>query len=215
MSTFADLISDVKQACRETTTEKDAYLLNAAARVYRQLLRDDDWPQSRFTGQVITVVSGTQAYDLPVDFDRFAGDRVNYGSASNAGFNALSVPVLQKGSQRSDTLVSVWESVTTSSGYTYPRAVGIQAGGTNTYQMILYPLAGLTGDTITFDYYSVPQRSEVTTSTTITVDQLYETLVEAVAAQYWMYELDDDKTGMRMQMARAAHRTARLSLNRL
>lgn len=215
MSTFADLISDVKQACRETTTEKDAFLLNAAAREYRNLLRADSWPQARVTGQSISIVSGTQNYDLPTDFDRFSGDRVNYFQGLSPAWNAISLPILMRGSQMGDTRVSGWEAIATTQNIRYPEAVGIQSGGTNTYQLVLYPLSGITGDTITFDYYAVPQRNEISMATTITVDQLYETLMELVAAQFWMYELDDDKTGLRMKTAITAHRNARMSLNRL
>lgn len=214
--TFADLIADVKQAVRETTTEKDAFLLSSAARKYRMLLQSDDWPQQRSVQQLASIVSGTQAYDLPADFDRFAGDRVNYTPVSGAYFNACSIPIIRKGSARGDTVASVWEGITpTISPCLWPRVVGIQAGGANGYQLVIYPIAGNTGDTIAYDYYSVPARSEITTATVISVGQLYETLFNMVAADYSRFI--DDANGFQVfsAEAKAAHRLARQTLSRL
>lgn len=217
MSTFGTVIADVKTACRETTTEKDAYLLAAAGRIWTTLLQSDDWPQSRTTGQVVSVVSGTQAYDLPADFDRYAGDRVNYSPLSGIAFNAYSLPILYRNSTRGDTRISLWESIvsTTPALYTMPQAVGIQAGGANTFQMILYPLAGSTGDTITFDYYSIPQRSEITTGATVVPDDLYETLFAALSADYYRFTGNLEQMQIMTQQAAQAHRSARMTLARL
>lgn len=216
MSTFGDVISDVKQAVRETTTEKDAFLLSAAGRIWTDLLRGDDWPQSRVTGTVINVVSGAQAYDLPVDFDRPALERVNYAQFLGTFFQALTIPFITRNSTRADTIISLWEGVIQpTSYYSVPQAVGIQPGGANTYQLILYPLAGATGDTITLDYYSIPPRSTFTTATVVSPEPLYETLYAALAAEYFRYIRDNDQMEIFQGQAKENRMAARMSLARL
>lgn len=215
MSTFGNLIADVDQSVRETTTEKNAFLLASAGRIYQRLLRMDNWPQARTPGQVITIVNGTQAYDLPPDFDRYAGDRVNYNPFNGTTLNAYSLPIIQKGSHQDDTRASIWEGVAGTNQVAYPRVVGVQAGGTNTYQLIVYPLAGSSGDTITFDYYAVPQRSEITTASVISVDALYEALFNYVAADYARFINDQLSFQVFTQTAKDEHRIARQTLSRL
>lgn len=212
MSTFADLIADVDQAVRENTTEKNAFLLSEATRVYQRLLRQDDWPQTRVPGFTVTLVSGTQAYDLPADFDRYAGERVNYFIFNSAQYNAITLPILRKGSSMGDTRASLWEGIVNPTPYSYPQIIGTQSGGANTYQLVLYPLAGNSGDTIIFDYYSVPQRNEVTTATVIAVDQLYETLFNFTAAGYSRYINDQLSFGVFTQTAKDEHKIARQTL---
>lgn len=213
MSTFANLITEVDQAVRESTTEKDAFLLSSAIRTYQRLLRQDDWPQTRVPGFTITLVSGTQAYDLPADFDRYAGERVNYFIFNSAQYNAITLPILRKGSSMGDTRASLWEGVVNPTPYSYPQIIGTQAGGANTYQLVLYPLAGNSGDTIIFDYYSVPQRSAITGATVIVPDQLYETLFNYTAADYSRYIGDQLSFGIFNQTAMAEHKIARQTLS--
>lgn len=213
MSTFGTMIADVKSASRETTTEKDAFLLQVAARLYRQYVRSDDWPQTR-ASVTLTIVSGTQAYDLPADFDRFATDRVNY-LWSGSVVPALSIPIVPRGSVAADRRLTLWEGLNTSAGWTYPAIVAIQSGGANTYRLFVYPIAGSSGDTIGVDYYSVPQRSAITTGTAVSVDQLYETMVAATCAEYARYIQDQNQFAIFAGQARDAHRNARQSLARL
>lgn len=212
MSTFFDLIADVKQAVDETTGDKDQFLFSAAVRLYRQLLRADDWPQTRQTTGAISVVSGTSIYDLPADFDRFASNTLNYGWGTT-GWTRL-LPVLPRGTQQGDNLIAGWEGVTPTTLYS-PYVAGIQSGGANGYQLVLYPGTGTTGDTITFDYYAIPARTEITLGTEIEVDTLYETLFSALCAEYWKYENAQDKMTIALQDARAARRNARMTLSRL
>lgn len=212
MSTFAQLIADVDQSVRETTTEKDAFLLSAASRIWQRLLRQDNWPQTRVPGFSVTLVSGTQAYDLPADFDRYAGERVNYLPVSPATWPAITLPILRKGSAMGDTQASLWEAAANVNPYSCPQIVGTQAGGANTYQLVLYPLAVNSGDTITFDYYSVPQRSAITTATNIVPDQLYETLFNYTAAEYARFINDQLSFGVFSQTAKDEHKIARQTL---
>lgn len=214
MSTFGSLIADVKTSVRQTTTEMDAFLLSRSAMIWRDLLRSDNWPQQRTTADPISIVSGTQAYDLPEDFDHFAGDRVNYYQ-SGTQFSAMTIPILRRGSQMNDTRASTWEVISATTNATYPRVVGVQPGGANTYQLVLYPLAGTTGDTLTFDYYAIPQRSEITTGAVITVDQLYETLFNMLATEHMRFLNNQQQFQYFAQLAALSHKAARLTLRTL
>jgi hypothetical protein len=218
MSTFGDLISDVKIGVRENTSEKDSDLLSAAGRLYREYLRSDDWPQTRVTGTVITIVSGTAAYSLPADFDRFAGDRMFYTLATNYSWPSLPVPILPRGGVQNDRVIEYWNSLNVgqvASSPWGPMVATVQAGSANTYQVVFYPTPQSSGDTITFDYYSSPSRTSLTTNTTIGVDQLYETLYNALCAQYYGYLRDVNGIAQYNQMARESHRNARQTLSRL
>lgn len=215
MSTFGDVIADVKTSCRETTTEKDAFLLLEAQRLWPELTRSDSWPQTRVPGLVVTITSGAQNYDLPADFDRIAGERVNYASLTGTNFNAQSLPILHRGTERDDTRISVWESVIPSTLYAYPQAVCVTGGAVNAYALELLPLAGNTGDTITFDYYSVLQRAEITLVTALPIEPLYQTLFDLLSASYYRFIEKGDMMTANMKSAVTSRKAARMTLSRL
>gem|GEM_PF-3747196 len=215
LSTFGDVITDVLLSDRDNTGEKNAYLLAEAQRVWPALTRSDNWPQTRVPGLVVTIASGAQNYDLPADFDRIAGERVNYNPLSSSNFNAYSLPIVHRGSERDDTRISIWESVLPPSVYPYPSAVCVTGGAVNTYALQLLPLAGNTGDTITLDYYAVLQRTEITTGTALPVEQLYQTLFDLLSAAYYRYLQRADMMQANLASAALSHKVARMSLSRL
>lgn len=209
----SDLINDVKVSTRQNSTELDAFLLAAAGRLYRDYLRNENWPQQRVTGVTLSVVSGTSAYDLPADFDRFAGDRVNYNFAGMPNWSAILIPIVLRGTTQGDRTITVWEGVSTLQyASQYPAIAAVSPGGANTYQLVLYPPPGTSGDTVTLDYYSVP--ASVTLSTVL-IQPLYETLVAALSREKARFLNDTQNLEIFAQQEKASYRNARMTLNAL
>lgn len=213
--TIGDLITDVKQSTRQNSTELDAFLLSAAGRIYRRYLRNDNWPQQRVTGTSLSIVTGTQSYDLPADFDRFAGDRVNYQSSLDTSWSSATLPIVLRGTVSGDRLISVWEGISpVLNAYSFcPSVVAVSPGGSNSYQLTLYPAAaGSTGDTVTFDYYSVPSS---VASDTVVIQPLYETLVASLSKEKSRFLNDEQNLSVFAVQEAAEYRTARMTLNSL
>lgn len=213
--TIGDLITDVKQSTRQNSTELDAFLLSAAGRIYRRYLRNDNWPQQRVTGTTLSIVAGTQSYDLPADFDRFSGDRVNYTYLSGVPWNSILLPIVLRGTTNGDRLISVWEGINylNTSPSCSPSIVAVSPGGANTYQLTTYPSgAGATGDTLSLDYYSVPSS---VASDTVVIQPLYETLVASLSKEKSRFLNDEQNLSIFAQREREEYRTARMTLSSL
>jgi hypothetical protein len=155
MTTFNEILANVKLNRRipAADTQYDSLITlhaNSTYEVYCRKMQQNGAANMRVVGTPLTIVGGTQNYNLPVNFDRMIDESVQYQFNATV-YGKKILPIV------SGPDAEIWEAFT---NFNYaPQACRIVASASASFsplQLRLLPSFTETGGTVSFVYWKKP-----------------------------------------------------------
>ncbi len=185
MTADSDIITEAKNQLRLNGTSMDAIALQRLNRLHKSYCAKNDWPQLMVRNATVTTVAGTGEYNLPADFLRMAGERIDYNvTAVTGGYAYNGWPITIVPPEQSWDFASQQAVGTIADPY-FAKVTGGGAGGV--FKLALLPGFTSGGKLVLFSYYRVAT-TLTGSGTSIDVDPLADTLIAALAKALVRYD---------------------------
>lgn len=187
--TRTEIISAVKLRYKQNTTELDTLIGSWVDESYRGITKQFSWKQLIVPDNSISLVAGTETYELEDDFWKIVPNSVRYYPSTSA-----TEPGCIMDEIKADQ-VGIYKAISNAST---PRVWALTSGSGNIPSITFLPSFSSQNAVVKYDYYSEPQEYDASDPS---VEELSDFLVYDVLAKLAEY-FNDDKSAQYSDRAR-------------